>query len=108
MRECHIKNYKPVFRSPFYPWVQIIGIIGFIFLICQMGMILFLTSIAFCFVGFLIYWFYGRASANKESALLHLIQRITDKDLLLEGSLESELKEIVREREDVVKDHLAD
>jgi amino acid transporter/mannitol/fructose-specific phosphotransferase system IIA component (Ntr-type) len=104
MRESRIQNYQPSFRSPFYPWLQIIGIIGFLFIIYQMGMTLFLMSIALGVGGFLVYWFYGRAKATTESALLHLIQRITDKDLLLGGSLESELKEIVREREGVVKD----
>jgi len=38
-----------------------------------------------------------------ESGLLHLVQRITDKRLVT-GSLEAELKQVVRERDEIVMD----
>ena len=37
MRESNIKYYKPSFRSPLYPWIQILGIIMYGFLIYKMG-----------------------------------------------------------------------
>ncbi|GAI56472.1 unnamed protein product, partial [marine sediment metagenome] len=53
--------------------------------------------------GIFTYWFYGRIRASREYALLHLIERITAKELTT-YSLEAELKEIIRERENIVKD----
>jgi len=104
MRESKIQNYNPSFRAPLYPWLPIIGIIGNIFIIFQMGMGSLLSSIAFAMGGFLVYWYYGRIRTNKESALMHLIERVMDKQLGTRGSLESELKGIIHERDGVIKD----
>jgi len=103
MRESHLQNYQPKFRTPFYPWMQIIGIIGFVFLIFKMGKEALLVALGLTMGGFFVYWFYGRIRATREYALLHLIERITAKELTTH-SLESELKEIIRERDELVKD----
>ena len=68
------------------------------------------SLIAFCFfivVGLFIYWFYGRIRTTREFALLHLIERITARELTT-YSLETELKEIIRERDDITKDRFDD
>ncbi|RLE08820.1 MAG: hypothetical protein DRJ06_03970 [Candidatus Aminicenantes bacterium] len=103
LREGHLQNYQPNFRSPLYPWLQIGGIVGFSFLILEMGKETLLIISIFIIGGFFIYWFYGRIRANREYALLHLIERITAKELTTH-SLETELKEIIRERDDIIKD----
>lgn len=38
LRESMLLNYRPGFRSPLYPWVQVLGSLGFILLILEMGM----------------------------------------------------------------------
>jgi basic amino acid/polyamine antiporter, APA family len=103
LRESHLQNYRPDFKAPLYPWMQIIGIIGFSFLIFEMGLISFVVSLLFIVIGFLVYWFYGRKRTNQEYALLHLLERLTAKELVT-GSLEEELKEVIRHRDDIVKD----
>ena len=103
LRESRLQNYQPRFRAPLYPFVQIAGIIGFGFLLFEMGLNILLINAVLVVVGLFIYWFYGRIMANREYALLHLIERITAKELTT-YSLESELKEIIRERDDIVKD----
>ena len=103
LRESRLQNYQPVFRSPLYPWVQIAGIAGSIFLLAGMGKTALTTAAAALFCGFLVYWVYGRIRSGREFALLHIIERITAKELTTR-SLESELKEIIRERDDIVKD----
>ena len=105
LRESHLQNYQPRFRAPLYPWIQIAGIIGFSFLIFEMGKEALLASSILVASGLFVYWFYGRIRINKEYALLHLAERITAKELS-SGSLETELKEIIRERDNVVKDRL--
>ncbi|MHC4544143.1 MAG: amino acid permease [Planctomycetota bacterium] len=103
LRESRIHNYQPRFRAPLYPWLQICGIVGFGFLIIEMGMEALLISCLLIVVAIFVYWFYGRIRANREYALLHLIERVTAKELTT-YSLESELREIIRERDDIIKD----
>nr|MBC8385182.1 amino acid permease [Candidatus Cloacimonadota bacterium] len=103
MRESGIENYRPKFRSPLYPWIQIFAIIAYGFLIIEMGKTPLLISGIFMLVGLFWYWFYGRIRSNKESALLHIIQRIKDKELT-GYRLETELKEIIRERDEIQQD----
>jgi len=103
LRESGLQNYRLQFRAPLYPWIQILGIVGFAFVILEMGEGAFLISALLVAVGFATYWFYGRARTERESALLHLLQRITAKELVT-GSLEAELKEVIRERDNIVLD----
>ena len=103
MRESRLQNYQPSFRAPLYPWIQFVGVIGFSFLLYEMGKEAFIISSTLMSGGFFVYWFYGRIRSTREFALLHLIERITAKELTTR-SLETELKEIIHERDDVIKD----
>ncbi|MEO0075401.1 MAG: amino acid permease, partial [candidate division WOR-3 bacterium] len=103
LRESHLQNYRPSFRVPWYPWSLILGIVGLIFLIFEMGKDALLVSAVLVLGGFLIYWFYGKTRGWREYAFLHLIERITNRQLA-DGHLELELKEIIRERDGIIKD----
>ena len=103
LRESRLQNYQPRFRAPLYPWIQIAGILGFIFVIIEMGKEAHLLSFILILGGLFVYWFYGRIRANREYALLHLIERITAKEIT-SYSLETELRELIRERDEIVKD----
>jgi APA family basic amino acid/polyamine antiporter len=102
LRESRIHNYQPHFRTPLYPWLQIFGIVGFSFVIFEMGSEALLISCLLIVVAVFVYWFYGRIRTNREYALLHLIERVTAKELT-SYSLETELREIIRERDVIVK-----
>lgn len=103
LRESRVQNYQPLFHAPLYPWIQLIGIIGFGFLLFEMGKAALFASSIIIVSGLFVYWFYGRIRTEREFALLHLIERITAKELTTR-SLETELKEIIRERDELVKD----
>ncbi|NLW49287.1 MAG: amino acid permease [Candidatus Brocadiaceae bacterium] len=103
LRESGLQNYRPAFRSPVYPWVQIAGIVGFGFVLFEMGVEAYLISATLILAGFLCYWFYGRDRVMQDTALLHLIERITARELVT-GTLEAELRQIVHERDEVVRD----
>ena len=103
LRESKIHNYQPQFHSPLYPWLQIFGIAGFVFMLATMGTKILIADIIMIAIGLFVYWFYGRIRASKEFALLHLIERITAKEIT-SYSLENELKEVIRERDDILKD----
>ncbi|MDZ7618278.1 MAG: amino acid permease [Patescibacteria group bacterium] len=104
VRESRLQNYRPRFQAPLYPWLQILGLGGFLLLILAMGIEAYLIAFALIAIGFCTYWFYGRARVTREYALLHLLERITSRQLVT-GTLESELKAIIRERDTIVLDH---
>lgn len=81
MRESRLQNYQPQFRSPLYPWVQIMGIIAFCFLFWEMGKEAILISVIVTLLSMLVYLFYGQRSASREYALLRLVERITAKEI---------------------------
>ncbi|MBE0431921.1 amino acid permease [candidate division WOR-3 bacterium] len=103
LRESRLQNYQPSFRVPLYPWVQIIGMVCLGLLIFEMGYEALIISAVLILSGLFMYWFFTRIRANREYALLHVIERITARELT-DYSLETELKEIIRERDEIVKD----
>ena len=103
LRESRLLNYRPKFRSPWYPWVQMGGSGGCLLLILEMGLEALLISLVLILGGLTFYWFYGRIKATREFALLHLLDRVMDKELA-GGVLESELSEIIRERDEMCVD----
>jgi len=103
MRESGIQNYRPKFKSPFYPFIQIFALLAYGFLIVEMGKIPLMITFIFMSGSLIWYWFYGRIRANKESALLFIVQKIKNPELRTD-SLETELKEIIRERDNIHKD----
>ncbi|OQY39892.1 MAG: hypothetical protein B6226_00950 [Candidatus Cloacimonetes bacterium 4572_65] len=103
LRESRIQNYRPTFKSPLYPWVQILAIFAFILLIFDMGLYPILISFGLILIGLFTYLLYGRKKEHNEYALLHLIGRVANKKLTT-YNLESELKEILYERDEIIKD----
>ncbi len=102
MRESGIINYRPTFRSPLYPWMQITAIFVYGFIIFGMGKVPLLIS--FSFVGFSLVWFAISArNIKRQSALMHLVGRITAKEFV-NTTLEDELKEILHKRDNITKD----
>jgi amino acid transporter len=103
LRESRLLNYRPTFRSPWYPWTQVVGSGGCVLLILEMGLEALLISLVLVLSGLAFYWFYGRIKSSREFALLHLLDRVMDKDLT-GGVLESELSDIIRERDELCSD----
>ena len=104
MRESKLINYKPSFKSPFYPWIQIFAVVVYVFLIIEMGTIPILLTLSFILLSLFWYLIYAKkSSTNADYALVHMISSITDKQLK-NNSLDNELKEIVRYRDNIEKD----
>jgi basic amino acid/polyamine antiporter, APA family len=106
LRSSKLQNYKPGFKTPLYPWIQILGLMGFIFIIIEMGRDAIILSAILIVIGVFIYLFYGRKrTRGKEYALLYIIDGITPKSTkLTDRGLENELKKIVYERDKIKKD----
>ncbi len=103
MRESKIHSYRPLFRSPFYPWIQIGAIIIYAFLIFEMGAVPLLITGLFVIVGIFWYLIYPRKGVRRQSALMHVVQRVTDRELL-QPTLENELKDILMQRDEIIED----
>jgi len=77
MRESKQESYRPTFRSPLYPWMQIVGIILSVAFISMMGTLP-LTLVGI-FAAFSLAWFllYRKSKKRSEHALSHVIKRIS-------------------------------
>jgi nucleotide-binding universal stress UspA family protein len=73
-RESHLDWYRPDFKSPFYPWVQIFGIVAAAVLLTQMGIGPIIGAIGIITGGVLWYRGFGRSRAIKDSALLDALR----------------------------------
>jgi amino acid transporter/mannitol/fructose-specific phosphotransferase system IIA component (Ntr-type) len=102
MRESKVRHYRPKFRSPFYPWVQIAGIFGLVFLIFEMGILPMLLVGFFILFGFLWYWFYARDKIWREYSLLHVFERLTG-EKSTSYMVDEELREILIDRDDITE-----
>ncbi len=103
MRESKIQNYRPKFRAPLYPWLSIAGLISYAFLLIEMGKIPLLISGGFFLLGWISYWSYSRVRVHRKSALMHVVERVTARELV-DKTLEKELREIVIERDEITED----
>ena len=95
MRESGLAPYDPGFRAPFYPWVQIVGIVIPFPLIVEMGWMATLLSIAFIAFGIFWYRFYGRDHVRREGAIYHVFERLGQQR---NEGLERELRQILKEK----------
>ena len=103
MRSSGIQNYRPLYKAPFYPWLQIAGIAAYLFLIADMGAAALLVTLMFVLAGVLWYILYVRTRIAGESAFVYMVKNIVSKDIY-RSQLEEELKEIALERDEVTHD----
>ncbi len=107
MRGSGLQNYRPLYRCPLFPWVQLIGIALYISLIVTLSVVLgwvpLMTTGAFVLGGVLWYAFYVRPRSNRESALVYMVRKVVAKEIY-RSELEEELREIALERDEIVHD----
>lgn len=103
MRQSGIQNYRPTFRAPLYPWVQIAAIILYGFLIAEMGKTPLLLSGAFTLAALAWYVAYVRRRIDRESAFVYLVKNVISSEIARSG-LEDELRQITLERDEVALD----
>ena len=59
-RETNAQWYRPKYKSPLYPFVQIFGILSGLFLLTFLGLQALLSVLAVFIIGFLVFLAYGR------------------------------------------------
>jgi amino acid transporter len=95
MREARISTYKPGFKAPFYPWLQIVGILISFWLIIEMGILAIAFTGMVTIACVLWYQFYASGSLERRGAIFHIHERLGQQRY--EG-LERELMTIIHDR----------
>ncbi len=95
MRESRIESYDPGFKSPFYPWMQLIGIFTAIFLIFKMGWLAISFSSALIAVAVLWYRYFAYGKVQRQGAVYHIFERLGRSRY---PGLDSELRGILKEK----------
>lgn len=95
MRNSRIESYDPGYHSPFYPWMQIFGMLSSVILIAYAGWIPILFSAAIVVFALLWYRYYSRKNAKREGAIYHWFALLGQKQHV---GLENELLFILKEK----------
>jgi basic amino acid/polyamine antiporter, APA family len=95
MRESQIEAYDPGFRSPLYPWVQLLGIIVPIMLVAEMGWLSVLFTLGVIGLGIAWFQYYARARIEREGAIFHVFARLGRRRF---AGLDRELRDIMKEK----------
>lgn len=117
MRFSKVQNYRPSFRSPWFPWMQIAGIACYSAVTVTLVTQLFrghhghdpnplpvIMTACVALLGGLWYVVYIRRRVQRESAFVYLVKGIVSREMY-RSDLEEELKQIALERDEVVHDH---
>ena len=94
LRETNAQWYKPTFKSPLYPYVQIFGILSGIVLLAFLGIMPVVSVIGVVVLGFLIFLVYGSKSDRSGIASSYGIMSFFFKDA-------SKIREYAEDTEDV-------
>ncbi len=103
MRRTKIQGYRPSFRAPLCPWLNIVAVIVYGFLIADMGRIPLLVTVGFLGGASLWYATYVHQRIRRESAIVYMVRSILSKHIKRTG-LEDELLHISLERQEVKAD----
>ena len=102
LRESGVMNYRPSFRTPFYPATPILCMLLFGLLIVKQGDASLGIAGGIMLFAVLLYMRYGLRE-KRETALQQLVGRMVRPDFEATG-LEAELREVVRSRDGLVED----
>ncbi len=95
MRESRIEAYDPSYRAPWYPYLQIIGIVAPIFLIVEMGLLP--TAFSAGLIAFGTIWYLKRARhhVDRSGAIFHVFERLGQNR---HEGIDTELRTILKEK----------
>ncbi len=95
MRESKIESYVPGYKSPFYPWMQVFGILTAMILIPELGLLSMLFTVGIIGFGMLWYFAYSNKKVVREGAIYHLFSRLGK--FRYEG-LDEELRVVMKDK----------
>src|SRR5690606_10156093 len=94
-RNSKIEAYDPGYSSPFYPYMQVAGIIISVVLIAYMGWMAILFTGGIVMMGVLWYTYYARVKVKREGAIFHWFALLGKYQY---PELENEFMSIIKEK----------
>jgi len=64
LRETAVQWYKPKYKSPFYPYIQIFGVLSGLILLFYLGWLPIFVLLVICIFGTILYYIYGVHAAR--------------------------------------------
>jgi len=95
MRESQIEEYDPGYRSPFYPWVQMLGMLTSGLLIFEMGILSILFTVGIMILSVAWYYYYAYSKIDRQGAIFHVHERLGQ---YKDRGLEHEMRHILQEK----------
>jgi Trk K+ transport system NAD-binding subunit len=95
MRESQIQEYDPGYVSPFYPWIQVIGMLTSAVLIFEMGMVSIVFTAAVTMMSVAWYYYYAYGKIDRKGAIFHVHERLGQ---YKDRGLENEMRHIMKEK----------
>ncbi len=95
MRESRTSSYAPGYRSPLYPWMQIIGVVTTFGLIFTLGTFYVVFVVVIVVLAVLWYRFYVRGRVTHRAAMFGLFRRLGEQH---DDGVDEELWGILQER----------
>ena len=95
MREGRISSYAPGYRSPFYPWMQIIGAVSTSALVFTLGAFYVGFVLAITLLAVVWYRFYVRSRVTQRAAMYGVFHRLGEQH---DDGVDEELWGILQER----------
>ena len=107
LRETSVQWYNPSYKSPFYPYIQLFGIISGLILLFYLGLMPILILFSIGIIGGILYLFYGKKSSR--SGVLGNYGHLPALSLLFKNKTKtSELKTINNEEKDIDSEYHSD
>lgn len=95
MRESRITAYDPGFESPWYPWMQIFGMIASLALIIAMGWLASLFTLGIVVLCLVWFHYYARKRVVRDGAIYHWFAHLGRR---IYRDLDVELRSIIKEK----------
>lgn len=95
MRESQIQEYDPGYKSPFYPWIQILGMLVSLFLIFEMGRVSIIFTVSVTILSVTWYYYYAYSKIDRQGAIFHVHERLGQHK---DSGLEREMRRILQEK----------
>jgi amino acid transporter/mannitol/fructose-specific phosphotransferase system IIA component (Ntr-type) len=95
MRESRIESYDPGFRSPLYPWTQLLGIFVPVVLVAEMGWMSVLFTLGVTAASFGWYTYYAKPRIARDGAIYHVFERLGRRRY---AGLDRELRDLMKEK----------
>ncbi|NNE70871.1 MAG: amino acid permease, partial [Rhodothermales bacterium] len=95
MRESRIPSYDPGYKSPFYPWMQVAGMLVSIVLIAYMGWLAIMFTVGVIVICLVWYYRYARERVERDGAIYHWFSRLGQTP---NEGLDREFREIMKEK----------